>query len=118
MEENKNVTENNVTETNAAPTTEGAQETKKEKVPFKAKHPKVFKVLMSALKGFLVILGGIAAGIATLLTVGKPKSYTSMPITPERAPEPEPAATENRADMREVIVDVPFTETNTNETVG
>ena len=118
MEENKNVTENaNVTENNAAPETTVAQETKKEKVPFKFKHPKVFKVLMAAFKGFLVILGGIAAGVATLLTVGKPKSYTSMPITPERAPEPEPAAT-NSADMREVIVDVPFTETNTNETVG
>ena len=113
MEENKNVTENNVTETNAAPTTEGAQETKKEKVPFKAKHPKVFKVMMTAFKGFLVILGGIAAGVVTLLTVGKQKkSYASMPITPA---DPEPAATENSADAREVIVDVPFED---KETVG
>lgn len=112
MAEN-NVTENNVTENNAAPATEGVQE-KKEKVPFKAKHPKVFKVMMTALKGFLVILGGIAAGAVTLLTVGKPRSYASMasmPITPAD-PEPEPAATGNSAD----IVDVPFTETN--ETVG
>ena len=105
----KNVTENaNVTETNAAPETKK----EKEKVPFKFRHPKVFKVLMAAFKGFLVILGGIAAGIATLLTVGKPKSYASMPVTPA---EPEPAATGNSADMREVIVDVPFEE---KETVG